>query len=56
VKNLYLTFDDIDGVFSDNYFDLLPGRPMVVRFKPAHTVSAKTLESSLQLMHMALVV
>jgi beta-mannosidase len=56
VKNLYLSFENVDGVFSDNYFDLLPGKPTVVRFKPAHAVSAKTLESSLQLMHMALVV
>lgn len=56
VKNLCLSVDDIDGVFSDNYFDLVPGRPAVVRFKPARASSAKALESNLQLMHMALVV
>jgi beta-mannosidase len=55
-KNLYVSFDNVDGTFSDNYFDLLPGKPTVIRFKPARAVSAKTLESSLQLMHMALVV
>ena len=56
VKNLCLSFDDIDGVFSDNYFDLLPGRAAVVRFKPAQSASAKALKSDLQVMHMALVV
>jgi beta-mannosidase len=56
VKNLYLSFENVDGVFSDNYFDLLPGRPTVIHFKPAGATSAKTLESSLHLMHMALVV
>ena len=56
VKNLCLSFDAVDGTFSDNYFDLLPGRAAVVRFKPARSASAKMLESDLRLMHMALVV
>jgi len=55
-KNLYLSLDDVDGVFSDNYFDLLPGATKVVRFKPAHPMTAKKLERGLKLMHMALVV
>ncbi|MDE1986812.1 MAG: glycoside hydrolase family 2 protein [Alphaproteobacteria bacterium] len=53
VKNLYLSLDDVDGFFSDNYFDLLPHRPKVVRFKPAGSVSAKALKNDLKLMHMA---
>ncbi|HKD23398.1 MAG TPA: glycoside hydrolase family 2 protein [Rhizomicrobium sp.] len=55
-KNLYLSLDDVDGVFSDNYFDLLPGTAKVVRFNPARTITAKDIESRLKLMHMALVV
>ena len=55
VKNLYLSLDETDGVFSDNYFDLLPGRPMIVQFTPAAPISAQMLENSLKLMHMALV-
>jgi beta-mannosidase len=52
-KNLYLSLDDHDGVFSDNYFDLLPGRTRIVQFKPAGTIRAGTIEKNLRLMHMA---
>lgn len=31
-KNLYLKADDIVGTYSDNYFDLLPGQSIDVRF------------------------
>ncbi len=31
-KNLYLSIDDFDRFFSDNYFDLLPGHPVQVKF------------------------
>jgi beta-mannosidase len=55
-KNLYLSLDAGDGVFSDNYFDLLPGVTKVVRFKPARALTAKKLEADLKIMHMALVV
>ena len=55
VKNLHLSLDDADGFFSDNYFDLLPGKPAIVHFQPAQPLSAKALESGLKLMHMALV-
>jgi beta-mannosidase len=50
VKNLYLNFDDVDGFFSDNYFDLLPGTTKVVRFKPD---GAKPPQQAPTLMHMA---
>ena len=53
VKNLYLSLDDADGFFSDNYFDLLPRKTKVVRFKPAGSMSAKALENGLKMMHMA---
>jgi beta-mannosidase len=56
VKNLYLRLDDADGIFSDNYFDLLPGAAKVVTFRPSRAMTAKMLERDLTLMHMALVV
>ncbi|HEX9975073.1 MAG TPA: glycoside hydrolase family 2 protein, partial [bacterium] len=31
-KNVYLSIDEIDGIFSDNYFDLLPDRSVKVKF------------------------
>jgi beta-mannosidase len=33
-KNVYLDFPECAGFFSDNYFDLLPGESVQVRFKP----------------------
>jgi beta-mannosidase len=34
VKDLYLSFKDMDGRFSTNYFDLLPGEKKAVTFYP----------------------
>ncbi|MBN2088318.1 glycoside hydrolase family 2 protein [candidate division KSB1 bacterium] len=31
-KNVYLSIDEVEGFFSDNYFDLLPDRPLQVKF------------------------
>ena len=54
-KNLYLDVDSVDGFFSDNYFDLLPGETRLVRFRPAKPLEAKILEDNLKVFHMALV-
>ena len=32
VKNVFLYFEEIDGFFSDNYFDLLPGEDVKIDF------------------------
>jgi beta-mannosidase len=56
VKNLYLSHDTVDGTWSDNYFDLLPGQAAVVRFTPAKPVAADAVRHGLRLMHMAEVV
>jgi beta-mannosidase len=53
VKNLYLSVDEGDGFFSDNYFDVLPGEEVVIRFKPHTAMSKKMFETSLRMMHMA---
>ena len=31
-KAVYLSVDDHDGSFSDNYFDLIPGKPVAVEY------------------------
>jgi len=33
-KGVFISFDEIDGVYSNNYFDMLPGRGYTVTFKP----------------------
>lgn len=38
-RNVMLGVDGADGRFSDNYFDVLPGRPRVVRFVAAERVA-----------------
>jgi beta-mannosidase len=53
-KNVHLSLDETGGFFTDNYFDLLPGKPAIVTFMPATPASAQTLENSPKLMHMAL--
>ena len=49
-KNLYLRFDDADAVFSDNYFDLLPGETRIVEITPA---GKRPSLKSLKMLHMA---
>lgn len=53
IKNLYLDSGDIDGSFSDNYFDLLPGEARTVRFTPARPLAGRELERHFTFMHMA---
>ena len=55
LKDLYLDATGIDGFFSDNYFDLLPGEPRTVRFMPESRINARRLERQLTNMHMALI-
>ena len=46
-KNVFLKFEDTDGLFSDNYFDLLPGESKTISFSPAQ---AATKLGKLQIM------
>jgi beta-mannosidase len=46
-KNVYLSIDNIDADFSDNYFDLLPGESKIVTLEVAYT--EKILESDLKI-------
>lgn len=52
VKNLWLSNDSVDGHFSDNYFDLLPGKPVVVKFKSKKSVDVNTFKRDFSFMTM----
>jgi len=41
-KNLYLEFKGIEGRFTDNYFDLLPGKPKTLKFLTKETIDNPT--------------
>ena len=38
-KDVYLNFDGIEGFFSDNYFDLLPGKTKQLTFTPKNNLT-----------------
>ena len=53
VKNLYLSLEEGDGFFSDNYFDMLPGETIIVWFKPNSKMELSDFNKSLKLMQMS---
>ena len=53
VKNLYLSLEESDGFFNDNYFDILPGETSVIYFKPVKGMDIKTFEKNLKMMQMS---
>jgi len=52
VKNLYLSLEENDGFFSDNYFDILPGEKVLIHFKPFGKIDIKTFEKELKMIQM----
>lgn len=46
-KNLYLRADEIEGRFSDNYFDLLPGKSIEIEFICREKISLKSFQKAL---------
>lgn len=50
VKNLYLSLENGEGFFSDNYFDILPGQTVVITFTPENSMDLKTFTSNLKMM------
>jgi beta-mannosidase len=50
VKNLYLSLENGDGFFSDNYFDILPGQTVTITFTPSTKMDLKAFTSNLKLM------
>lgn len=47
-RHVRLAYDGDDGTFSDNYFDLLPGRPVEVGYRPKGTVEAAAFRKGLE--------
>ena len=54
-SNVALSAPGLSGSFSDNYFDLVPGRPLTVEFRPAEgsTVDADAVRVAMQIRSMA---
>jgi beta-mannosidase len=50
VKNLYLSLDEGEGFFSDNYFDILPGQTVEISFKAISKMDLSTFEKHLKMM------
>ena len=48
-KAVYLAVPDHDGFFSDNYFNLAPGREMVVDFRSRRPLSLEEFRKRLQI-------
>jgi beta-mannosidase len=47
-KNIYVTAEGIEGFFSDNFFDLLPGEEKTVRFSTGETLSISEFNDHLK--------
>jgi beta-mannosidase len=46
-RHVRLAYDADDGTFSDNYFDLVPGRPVEVTYWPKGPVEAEAFRKGL---------
>ena len=47
-KNIYVTADGVEGFFSDNFFDLLPGEEVTIKFSTDEQISADELYEMLE--------
>ena len=48
-KNIYLFADGLEGRFSDNYFDLLPGQSVKIKFKTSEAIELEIFINKLNL-------
>ena len=48
-RTVYLSLNQGDGFFSDNYFDLLPGRRVQVEFQPTGTITLESIRQNLKI-------
>jgi beta-mannosidase len=53
-KNVFLAFEDTEGFFADNYFDLLPGTEAQVRFTPKGSLEEPLATEKLVILHLAM--
>jgi beta-mannosidase len=47
-RAVYLSLDGVEGRFSDNYFNLLPGKPVEVIFRPSQAVQLEDVRHRLR--------
>jgi beta-mannosidase len=47
-KNVYLRADGVDGFFSDNFFNLLPGQKFAVEFRPKNRIDIRSFKDQLK--------
>ena len=47
-RAVYLTADGLDGAFSDNYFDLVPGRPFQTNFRSRRPITLADFRAHLR--------
>ena len=52
-KAVYFSAGDSDGAFTDNYFDLIPGKPVVIEYHARAPLSLKDFRSRLSVRSMA---
>jgi beta-mannosidase len=48
-RAVYLSLPDHDGVFSDNYFDLLPGRKAEVEYRTSSGMSPDQFRNQIKI-------
>jgi beta-mannosidase len=46
-RNIYLSTDQYDGFFTDNFFDLNPGQSMTIQFKTAEKITLEEFRKTL---------
>ncbi|PKP52601.1 MAG: beta-mannosidase [Bacteroidetes bacterium HGW-Bacteroidetes-1] len=51
IKNLMVTSNDEDGVFEDNFFDLIPGEQRVINFYPSKELEMKNIKFELMMLN-----
>jgi beta-mannosidase len=49
-KNAFLSADSFEGFFTDNYFNLLPGRKTEIEFKTAQAIDSRAFKDALKIM------
>jgi beta-mannosidase len=52
-KDVYLSIPGVDGRFSDNFFDLLPGEAKAVDFRPAQAKDIGQIDGRVQVRSLA---
>ena len=49
-KDVFLSLDSAEGFFTDNYFDLIPGRPVEISFRSKERILIDSFKKNLRMM------